>query len=97
MIYTINLSLPRKKVLRSYDNIMFEIKYKNINISKLFKVSAGISILALLSSSDTFAKDIVIKEFNGKIEEVFKTLGYPTFDAIYQMIKMGDLAYGHVD
>lgn len=97
MIYTINLSSPRKKILRSYDNIMFEIKYKNVSISKILKVSAGVSLLVLLSSSDTFAKDIVIEESKGKIDEAFKTLGYPTFDAIYQMIKMGNLAYGHVD
>lgn len=97
MIYTINLSLPRKKLQSVYDLMMFEIKYKNINIIKILKVSAGISLLAILSSSEVSANDITIQGSKEKIDEIFKSIGYPTFDAIYQMIKMGNLAYGHVD
>lgn len=97
MIYTINLSIPRKKLQSVYDSMLFEIKYKNINISKVIGISAGISLFAILSSSKISAKDIAIRGSNGKLDDIFYSLGYPTFDAIYQMIKMGNLAYGHVD
>lgn len=95
MIQTINLSYPRKKVQNIYNDFFFQIKFKQslIKGNKKSNMVFGI-ILAHLIVLVTLAG---IKNSKNTVDQLIKEMGYPTIDAIFQMMKMGNLAYTHVD
>jgi uncharacterized membrane protein len=95
MIQTINLSYPRKKVQNIYNDFLFQMKFKQFLIkgNKKSNMVFGI-ILAYLIIIATFGGT---KGSKNSFDQLIKETGYPTIDAIFQMMKMGNLAYTHVD
>jgi flagellar biosynthesis/type III secretory pathway M-ring protein FliF/YscJ len=95
MIQTINLSYPRKKVQNIYNDLFFQVKFKKILIKRNKKSNMVFAIiLAHLIILATFAGT---KSSKNTVDQLIKETGYPTIDAIFQMMKMGNLAYTHVD
>lgn len=65
MILTLDLSYPRKLIVSSYDNIVFEVKLKGINVNEYCKTAAAVGTITLLSNSTVNAAGL--KEEGSKI------------------------------
>lgn len=91
MIIAINLSTPRRKIQDKIDSMIFEAKMKNIEISLNKKIFLSMLILLMLKDSNANAEEIVTgTKISGHIIDGLSTIGYPTIDLAYNLLRMKD-------
>lgn len=56
MILTLDLSYPRKFIVSSYDNIMFEARLRGLKINEYCKAAAAVGTITILSNSTANAE-----------------------------------------
>lgn len=85
MILILDLSYPRKLVSRSIDNILFEAKYKSLNINDYVKTLAAAGTITALSCSTANAEGL--KEEGKKFIQYWKEMKDPAIMFACEVLK----------
>ncbi|QGU94301.1 hypothetical protein GOM49_03515 [Clostridium bovifaecis] len=89
MITTINLSLPRKKLLEEFDKVLFKARMMDIDINRYAKTTLGAIFICAFRNTNANAKELYnSKDIIKQSTEVLRLIGYPTIDLIYQLLSM---------
>jgi NADH:ubiquinone oxidoreductase subunit E len=91
MITIIDLSVPRKLSCKALNNILFELKMKNIDI----KAHGNIAILALLTlvqnNNRVIAQELEASQnliLEKSLKEAIELYGIPTIYTLYELYKI---------
>lgn len=87
MIVTINLSTPRRKIEDMINNMIFEAKMKNFHIKKYNNIIISSFILLMFRNHNANAEEILRNSLmSSSVVEELNLIGYPTVDAIYNLL-----------
>lgn len=87
MIVTINLSTPRRKIEDIINNMIFEAKMKDFHIKKYNNILISSFILLMFKNHNANAEEILRSSLmSSSIVDELNLIGYPTVDAIYNLL-----------